>query len=136
MNASLFYRITAGLLLIFAILHTIGFSQTDPSVMAVVTPMQTLHFDAMGSSRTYWDFFLAAGYTVGALYLLLAIVLWQLGGLGADSLSKLRFASWALALCFAGITYLSWRYLFIAPLALSGLITLSLTLAALLASKR
>lgn len=137
MNASLFYRIAALLLLLFAGAHTFGFSQSDPSwgVDAVVGGMHSVHFDAMGSSRSYWDFFLAAGYTTGVLYLFAAVLAWQLGGLPPDALARLKMARWAFALCFAGIAFLCWQYLFIVPLGFAVTITLCLAAAALLSKK-
>src|SRR5262245_18714779 len=105
MKASIFYRIAAVLLLLFAIAHTLGFHQADPAwgVDAVLRSMQSVQFDALGFNRTYWDFFLAAGFTVGVLYLLAAILAWQLGGLPAETLAGLRLTAWAFALGFAAI---------------------------------
>jgi hypothetical protein len=132
MKASIFYRIAAVLLLLFAIGHTLGFSQSDPKwgVDALLGSMRSIHFDVTGFSRTYWDFFVAAGFSVGVFYLFGAILAWQLGGLPATTLARMRITVWAFAICFAAITILSWRYLFIIPIAFSTLITLSLTAAA------
>src|SRR6267378_1562563 len=63
MKASLLYRIASVLLLLFAIGHTLGFRQTDPAwgVGSLIDSMRSIHFDAQGFSRTYWDFFSAFG---------------------------------------------------------------------------
>src|SRR4051812_7031384 len=92
MKASTFYRTAAGLLFLFAVAHTVGFSRPDPAwgVDALVGSMRSLHFDVMGSSLSYWDFFLGAGFTVGVLYLFLAILAWQLGGLPVATLNRMR----------------------------------------------
>ncbi|MES1201659.1 MAG: hypothetical protein ABUS57_09455 [Pseudomonadota bacterium] len=133
MKVSLFYRIAAVLLLLFAIAHTLGFQQTDPAwrADAVVGTMRSVHFDALGSNRSYWDFFLASGFTVGVLYLFAAVLAWGLGGLPAETLAAMRMTAWTFALCFAVIAVLSWRYLFIIPVAFSVAITACLTAAAL-----
>lgn len=34
--------------------------------------MRSIHFDVQGFSRTYWDFFVAAGFSVGVFYLFAA----------------------------------------------------------------
>ena len=139
MKASFFYRIAAVLLLLFAIAHTLGFHQPpDPKwgVNAVVDSMRSTHFDVGGFNRTYWDLFLAAGFSVGAFFLFSAILAWQLGGLPAETLGRMRGTAWAFSLCFATITILSWRYLFLIPFAFCCLITLCLTVAAWLSSKR
>jgi hypothetical protein len=138
-KASLLYRIAAVLLILFAVSHTLGFSQPpDPKwgVDAVVASMRSLHFDVMGSSRSYWDFFMAAGLTVGVFYFFAGILAWLLGGLPSETLARLRGVLWALALCFAAITVVSWIYLFIAPVAFSAVVALLLISAAWLSSKR
>src|ERR1700689_2775586 len=105
MKASLFYRIAAVLLLFFAVGHTLGFRQSDPSwgVDALLGSMRSIHFDVQGFSRTYWDFFVAAGFSVSVFYLFSAILAWQLAGLTADTLAVMRVTVWALALCFGAI---------------------------------
>jgi hypothetical protein len=137
MKASLLYRITAVLLLFFAIGHTLGFRQSDPAwgVDALLDSMRTIHFDVQGSSRTYWDLFVAAGFSVGVFYLFAAVLAWQLAGLPAETLAVMRLTRWGLALCFAAITVVSLRYLFVLPMILSIVITLCLTAAAWLSAK-
>ena len=138
MKASLFYRIAAVLLVLFAVAHTFGFSQSDPAwhVGPLLASMQSLHFDVMGSSRTYWDLFVAAGFTVGLFYLFAAALAWQLGSIPAVTLSSMRLTAWGFVFCFAGVTVLSCKYLFIIPVIFSSLITACLTAAAWLSGRR
>jgi hypothetical protein len=138
MKASIFYRIAAVLLLLFAVGHTLGFRQSDPTwgVDALLSSMRSIHFDMQGFNRTYWDLFEAAGFSVGVFFLFSAILAWQLGSLPATTLALMRGTRWALALCFAAITIVSWRYLFILPIAFSAVITLCLTVAAWLSAKQ
>jgi hypothetical protein len=132
MKASVLYRIAAVLLLLFAVSHTLGFRQTDPTwrVDALLGSMRSIHFDVMGFNRTYWDFFAGAGFSVGVFYLFAAVLAWQLGGLPATTLALMRGTAWAFALAFAAIAVVSWRFLFILPLAFSIAITICLTAAA------
>jgi len=136
MKASVFYRSAAVLLLLFAVGHTLGFRQSDPQwgVDALLGSMRSIHFDVQGFNRSYWEIFEAAGFSVGVFYLFAAILAWQLGGLPAATLALMRGTVWAFALCFAAITVVSWRYLFILPIAFSILITLCLTAAAWLSA--
>jgi hypothetical protein len=97
--------------------------------------MRSIHFDLQGFRRTYWDLFVAAGFSVGVLYLFAAVLAWQLGGLPADTLAGMRTTVWALALSFAAITVVSWAYLFTLPIVLSLVITLCLTAAAWLSAR-
>jgi len=138
MKASMFYRIAAVLLLLFAVGHTLGFRQSDPKwgVDALLSSMRSIHFDVQGFHRSYWDLFVAAGFSVGVFYLFAAILAWQLGGLPAATLARMRATTWAFALCFAAIAVVSWIYLFIIPIAFSILITLCLTAAAWLSSRQ
>jgi len=137
MRASTFYRIAALLLLLFAISHTLGFRLSDPTwgIDALVSSMRSIHFDVQGFNRTYWDFFVGAGFSVGVLYLFTAILAWQLAGLPVATLAHMRGTLWAFALAFAAITVVSWRYLLIIPVAFSIAITVCLTAAAWMSAK-
>jgi hypothetical protein len=138
MKASMFYRIAAVLLLLFAVGHTLGFRQSDPTwgVDGLLGSMRSIHFDMQGFNRSYWDLFVAAGFSVGVFYLFAAILAWQLGGLPAATLALMRVTTWAFALCFAAITIVSWRYLFMLPIVFSIVITLCLAAAAWLSTKQ
>jgi hypothetical protein len=132
MKASTFYRIAAVLLVLFAAGHTIAFRQSDPQwgVDALLGSLQSRHFVVQGFDRTYWDFFLAAGFSVGAFYLFAAILAWQLSRLPAGALALMRGTAWAFALCFAVITIVSWAYLFVVPIVFAAMVTLCLIAAA------
>jgi hypothetical protein len=138
MKASTWYRIAAVLLLLFAVSHTLGFRQSDPAwgVEAVLGSMRSIRFDMLGVTRTYWDLFVAAGFSVGIFYLFAALLAWQLGGLPGATLALMRGTAWAFALAFAAITVVSWRYLFIIPVAFSIAITVCLTAAAWRSAKQ
>jgi len=137
MKAPIFYRIAAVLLLLFAAGHTLGFRESDPTwgVETLLGSMRSIRFDIQGFSRTYWDLFVAAGFSVGVFYLFAAVLAWQLGGLPAETLVVMRVIVWALPLCFAAITVLSWRYLFIVPIVFSMVITVCLIAAAWLSRR-
>ncbi len=79
MKASVFYRIAAVLLLLFAAGHTLGFRQNNPEwgADAVLGLMRAVHFDAQGFTRTYWDFF-SAFRLFFSVFLLFAAVLARL----------------------------------------------------------
>ena len=137
MKGPLLYRIASVLLLLFAIGHTLGFRQTNPEwgVGSLIDSMRSIHFDAQGFSRTYWDFYVGFGLFVTVLLLFAAVLAWQLSGLPAGTLALMRGTAWALALCFLAVTILSWRYFFIVPLGFSIVITVCLIAAAWLSAK-
>ena len=136
MKASMSYRVAAVLLVLFAIGPTLGFRQSDPQwgVDALLSSMRSIHFDVQGFNRTYWDLFEAAGFCVGVFYLFAAVLAWELGGLPRPTLALMRSTTWAFALCFAAITIVSYRYLFILPIAFSIAITVCLISGACLSS--
>src|ERR1700680_4778906 len=136
-KAPILYRISSVLLLLFAVGHTLGFRQSDPTwgVDTLLGSMRSIHFEVQGFSRTYWDLFVAAGFSVGVFYLFAAVLAWQLGGLPAETLAVMRLTRWAFALCFAAITVVSWKYLFILPIVFSIVITGCWTAAAWFSAK-
>jgi hypothetical protein len=97
--------------------------------------MRSIHFDVQGFSRTYWDLFEAAGFSIGVFYFFSAILAWKLGGLSAQTLALMRSTAWTFAACFAAITFVSWRYLFILPIVFSIVITACLITAAWLSAR-
>jgi hypothetical protein len=137
LKASWFHKIAAVLLLLFSIGHTHGFRQTDPrwKVNRLVADMQNIHFNAQGFDRTYWDFYVGFGLFVSVFLLFAAILAWQLGGMKAETLAMIPAVKWSLALCFIGITILSWKYFFVVPVIFSAVITVCLIVAAWLPNK-
>ena len=138
MKASVFYRIAAVLLLFFAAGHTFGFRQNNPEwgAESVLGLMRSVHFNAQGFNRTYWDFFSAFGLFFTVFLLFAAVLTWLLSGLQPETLSRVQSIAWALAICFAAVTALSWSYAFTTPIVFSILITVCLIAAAWLSRKQ
>jgi hypothetical protein len=132
MKAPWLYRISSILLLLFAIGHTMGFRQIDPKwgLDSMIQSMRSIHFNANGSDRTYWDFFVGFGLFVTVLLVLASVIAWQLAGLPPETLAGMRITAWGFVFCFAVVVYLSWRYFFLIPVIFSAVILLCLTLAA------
>ena len=132
MKPSLLYRIASILLILFAVGHTLGFRQVDPKwgIDSLIQSMRSVHFNVNGFERTYWDFFVGFGLFVTALMVLASVVAWQLGGLPAETLARMRISAWAFVLCFAFVAFLSWSYFFLVPVVFSIAILACLTLAA------
>jgi hypothetical protein len=137
MKASVLYRITSILLVLFAIGHTLGFRRVDPrwGVDSLVEQLRSTHFSVQGFSRTYWDFFTGFGLFVTILLFFAAIVSWQLGGLRKETLSTMSPITWGLVICFVIVTFLSYQYFFIVPVIFSAVIAICLLLAAWLAGR-
>jgi hypothetical protein len=137
LKPSVLYRIASILIVLFAAGHTLGFRSVDSSwgVDALVSMMRSVHFDLQGSSRTYWDLFVGAGFFVSVFLLFAAVLSWQLGGLPAEVLARMRGTAWALAICFGAVAVLSFKYFFIIPIVFSTVIFLCLSAAAGLSVK-
>ena len=130
------FRIAAVLILLFDIGHSIGYPWSDPTWGVDLHAMQSSHFNVLGFSRTYWDFYVGFGLIVSVFLLLSAILAWQLSNLSTQALPFVRRIAWVLAICFAAVTILNFRYFFLIPIAFSSVITLCLATAASLSGKR
>jgi hypothetical protein len=132
LRASILYRAAAVLLFFFAVGHTLGFRDSDPAwgLDPMLRLMHSTHFTIQGFTRSYWDFYVGAGFTVGVLYLFAAVLAWQLGSLPAETLARMRVTAWGFAGCFAVVTVLSAEYLFWIPIVMSSLVTVCLSAAA------
>src|SRR5882724_9378541 len=137
MKVSLFYRVASGLLILFAVGHTLGFRRVDPhwGIDSVIAALRSTRFDVQGLNRTYWDFYTGFGLFVTVLLVFVAVLAWQLGGLPKDSLSAMPVVTWGLAACFVVVTFLSWKYFFMVPIIFSGVITICLIFAAWIAAR-
>ena len=137
MKAPILYRISSILLVLYAAGHTFGFRQNNPEwgADAVLSLMRSVHFNAQGFTRTYWDFFSAFGLFFSVFLLFAAVLAWQLAGLPPEIAARVRSISWSLAICFVALTALTWKYAFTTPLVFSMLITICLIAAASLSPK-
>ncbi len=132
MSVSLLYRVSSGLLVLFALGHTIGFRRVDPRWNAdgVVSSMRSVSFDVQGLNRSYWDFFSGFGLFVSVFLVFAAILAWQLASMSPERRAAIPLVRWSFALCFVLIAVLSWRYFFMVPGVFSTLIALGLVGAA------
>ena len=106
----------------------------DPADAAVAS-MHNVTFQIGTFTRNYWDFFLGFGYFVSVLMVFVALVAWQLGGLSKEALAQLPLITWGLAVSFAGVVLLSWRYFFLPPIVFSVILLVLLIVAAFLAKR-
>lgn len=94
--------------------------------VAILDAMKALEFDAMGSLRTYWDFYLGFGLFLTANLLLLSVLSWQLGALVDIDPMKARPLIASLCLAFLAFAALSAVYFFVAPLVIELVIAVFL----------
>lgn len=130
MTSRVLYRIAAVLILLFDLGHSAGYPWSDPKWGVDTGAMRSTHFQILGFSRTHWDFYVGFGLEISVFLLLAAVLAWQLGGLPKQTPAPLLLTAWALAVCFAALTVLSWKYFFTIPIVFSALITICLVGAA------
>jgi hypothetical protein len=96
---------------------------------SVLQSMTTVRFETMGVSRSYLDFFMGFGWSIGVAMLLQAVLLWQLGSLVTNNgiLFRPMIAAFALASLATGI--IAWRFIFPVPALFSGGLFIALALA-------
>ena len=105
-------------------------------VDSLIGSMQSTHFEILGASRSYWDFFVGFGLFFSVFLVFSAVLAWQLGDhSAAGTLALMRGTAWALVVCFAAVTIVSIGYAFIIPVAFSIAILLCLTAGAWLSAK-
>ena len=124
MKPSVLYKTCAGLLFFFAVTHTVGMIQPGgkgPRADAVLSSMQQVQFDIMGSSRSFWDFYLGFGLLLTVCLLFLGVHAWQLARLASTSRVIARAMGGPMSTCLVAIAVLCWMYFFIAPAIVSSL---------------
>jgi hypothetical protein len=124
------YRVSAVLIVLLGLGHSAGYPWSDPAWGVDLHTIQAQHFNVLGFSRTYWQFYVGFGLSVGILLLLPAVTAWQLGNPSPQH-GQRRVIAWVLVLTFAAITLLDCMYFFIIPIVFSAAITVCLILAAL-----
>lgn len=135
LTARVLYRVAAVLILLFDLGHSAGYPWSDPRWGVDLVAIRSTHFEVLGFSRTYWDFYVGFGLFNSVFLLLAAILAWQLGGLPVETLRVLRVTAWALCLSFAAVTALSVMYFFTIPIVFSSVITVCLLAATLRSGK-
>jgi hypothetical protein len=131
MTASRWLRIAAVIMALFAAGHTMGGrSAWSPlGETPVLAQMRTFQFDAMGTSRTYLEFYLGFGYVITVLQFMLAVLLWQVSRLARENPGQARPLIATFLVAAVGSTLVTWRYIFLVPTIFSVVYTVAVALA-------
>jgi hypothetical protein len=138
MKAPLLLRIASVLSLLFAVGHTSGGTDfwSPEGETEVLRAMRAFHFDVMGVSRSYLDFYLGFGYTIGVYMLAQVVMLWQLATMAKTDPQKVRPLVGTLLLVSVASALLSWQFIFIVPVVSSIAVAVCLGLAFYATGKR
>lgn len=99
MSATLWFRITAVVMLLFAVLHTIGFLSLrppSPEGMAVWNAMNGVSFNIDGGTYSYGHFYRAFGLSLTVVQLFGAWVAWTLGQMARRGDGGIRAIAWGI----------------------------------------
>jgi hypothetical protein len=114
-------RTAAVLAFLHGVLHTVGgvFASPAPGAQAdAAAVMKANHFDALGASRTYWDFFLGFGLLISITFFVEAAVFWQLSSLARTNGTPIRPMLATFCVGYIASAVVSARYFFSIPAAM------------------
>jgi hypothetical protein len=138
MKAFHFLRIAAVIMLLYCAGHTAGMPWTPytaPEATPIVEAMKSHRFEESGFKGTYWDLYFGFGLVISVFMLLLAAVLWQVGSLAKTDAIRVRPIVVSLLVAFIINTGLAWKYFFVVPVVMSGVIALCLIISLVLAGR-
>jgi len=138
MKAFHFLRMAAVLTLLYCAGHTIGMPwtpYTDPEATSVLEAMKSHRFEAEGFKGTYWDLYFGFGLVISIYLLVQAVVLWQVASLAKTDALRVRPIVVSFLIAFVINAVLSWKYFFVVPVVLAGLIAICLAIALVLAGR-
>src|SRR5262252_2110602 len=120
MKQTILLRIASALTLIFCAGHTyraLDPSSRGPEEAAVFMAMQAYPFNIMGFRRTHWEFYRGFSLLFSVTLLLLAVLLWQIGGMAKSDPVRARPLIASLFCGYLGFAVLCGMYFFTAPAA-------------------
>ena len=123
MKASLLFRITAFVFLLFAAGHTFGFLSfrpASPEALAVMRAMDSVHFGEEGRNFSYGGWYRGFGLTATASMLFEAFLAWHLGSMASRRSRDAVVLGWAFFVWQLPGLALSLLYFGIAPMVFSA----------------
>jgi hypothetical protein len=139
MTATLLYRISAFVLVLFAAGHTLGFMKfkaPTPEGVAVQQAMDNVRFSLGAKSYTYGNFYRGFGLFCTAYLLFAAFLAWHLGDMARNTPQAIGSLGWVFfGLQLVGIV-LSWRYFVLPPTIFSAVLAILTGWAAWLVSSK
>ena len=137
MKATVLFRITAVLFVIFAAGHTFGFLTFKPpteAAVAVRDSMNNVYFESDGKIFSYGGFYRGFGLSATASMLFEAFLAWYLGSMAQRGSRETAVLGWAFFLWQLAGLVLAWKYFGIPPMVLSVLVAALIGVATWLAS--
>jgi hypothetical protein len=137
-SPTLWFRISAVILLLFAVGHTLGFLTFTPPTeqgLAVREAMTNVHFQVGGKIFSYGGFYRGFGLSATISMLFEGFVCWFLGGLARRNPREVIAIGWALVVQQVAGMVLSLMYFGVPPTIFSAVLTLCIVVATSLAAR-
>lgn len=138
MKARLWFRIAAIVMLLFAVLHTIGFLSLrppSPEGMAVWNGMNGITFTINGGTYSYGHFYRAFGLSLTAAQLFGAWAVWVLGSMARRGDGGVRPIAWGIIVWQVVGIAIAAIYVSAKPAAMSAVTIICIAIALLLLPK-
>ena len=139
MKATILFRITAALFLLFAAGHTFGFLSFKPQTqeaLAVRDAMNNVHFEEEGKIFGYGGWYRGFGLSATASMIFEAFLAWHLGSMARRGAHDVKTIGWALFVWQLPGLVLAWIYFGIEPMILSALVTILIGIATALTTTK
>ena len=139
MNATLLYRITSVIFVLFAAGHTVGFltlAPPSPEARAVYEGMNNVHFQLRGEGFSYVGYYRGFGVSITVTLLFSAFLAWHLGTLAGSNPQAIGWLGWAFTLVQVVSIVISWKYFATVPTIFAAAVAICLGWAAWLAGAK
>jgi hypothetical protein len=139
MKATVFFRITAVLFLLFAAGHTFGFlsfKAPTQEAQAVFESMNNVHFTAEGKIFSYGGWYRGFGLSATAGMIFEAFLAWYLGTMAKHGAREVKTLGWALFVWQLPGVVMAWIYFGIEPMILSILVSILIAAATVLSTAK
>jgi uncharacterized membrane protein YoaK (UPF0700 family) len=125
MKPRIWLRVGAALQGLGAVLHTIASMNSasrGPAEAAVFAAMQSFQFQIAGVTRSHWDFYRGYQLFITVIFVVLAVLIWQLGNLSKTA--PRQAVPMIVTILVAEILFsaVGWEYFFAGPGGMSILI--------------
>jgi hypothetical protein len=118
MKPVIYLRIASALTLLHAVMHTIGgvFGKPVPGLAAATDAvMRANHFQVLGVTRSYWEFYRGMGLGITVALTADSILFWLLSSLAKRHAAEIRPILWLFALAYSAFAVNSYNYFFSGP---------------------